>query len=690
MGLIHELVSARELKVYHDFQRRSLLDYSGNGIGLGVGAGSAGYWTKSGGRVGVSGTIATELTAGAQASLDLTVATLFYTFTPMTPSYSPTAMAISKSEGTGTLLNGYTTLVSLTSVWLYLGNPSSFQSILSSGALLNKFGYPVQVAHAWNGTTVWSWVNGVLTDLRPQTAIPTSAGRSYRFGWPGSVGFHDMVLHNGGMVNRVLTGSEVSRLYEEFIDSPKPADLPRRNFVQVPRGLTDSEYAAKGIVLDTAFELVSVSGSRRILDLGPNNYAGTISGVVTPAKDGIGVRIGSVTDNILFPDVTQLNSAASFTYEEVCEFNDVNLPAAGYQAIKFLNVSNYIAMGPIVGAAGATKKHSTVIANGSVTYASTVANVLRKGCKQHIIAVYNGAGATNADKYQVYVDGEAYSCDFPGGNLPSTGPNLAAQALQTGATTGTPRTVESQRWSIPPMTAAQARASYLEFAKKVLLKETFEDVPVSLAAVSAGGYVGQWRVVSGSYKCSETSDGKRWLECVTAGCAILPHSRFTGTTVFILRRASPMVGNVSICIAQNVPTAYNDANANGYAVLVTSAGALGVYRLTGGAAVAYPFYTAAGYLLGATDYKITINRRPSDGRFAMYVKGGSYTAETLVNVAGGAGSNPSASETTYFASSYFGVNMFAGDKLCMYDPRDPSVGLVHYQGQLDPTAGELA
>jgi hypothetical protein len=489
-----------------------------------------------------------------------------------------------------------------------------------------------------------------------------------------------MALHNGGMVNRVLTGSEVSRLYEEFIDSPKSSDLPRRNFVQVPRGLTDAEYAAKGIVLDTAFELVSVGGSRRILDMGPNNYAGTISGVVTPAKDGTGIRIGTVTDNVLFPDVTQLNSAVSFTYEEVCEFNDVNLPAAGYQAIKFLNVSNYIAMGPIVGAAGATKKHSTVIANGSVTYASTVANVLRKGCKQHIVAVYNGAGVTNADKYQVYIDGKSYLCDFPGGNLPSTGPNLAAQALQTGATTGTPRIVESQRWSIPPMTAAQARASYLEFARRVVFKQTFEDVPVSLAAVGIGGYIGSWRVLSGSWKCTESADGRRWLECVTSGNIVdtIPDPLSNGTKRFTFVHASAVTMRFGWMLKSLMAIGSADPTLaqQGYAFHIDSTGRTMLWRLDSAASPAV-LWDVPGYLpVSSTEYTVTVSRQPSDGLISTWVSGGAYNNSIP--------SAPVADPTYQPNPSYFQVQATPGDKVLLWDPKDSKVGIVHYQGQLEP------
>lgn len=675
MGLLEELRASTELKAWHNGGLGSFLDQSGNGITLSVGAGSGNAWRKVRGRLGYGGTAASELTGGVQASLDLSVATLFYaaTFLPTGGAYL--IHAINKYNGVST---GYATYLTAGTYNILLGSAAGNQSF-GVGTIVPNL--PTLVAHAWNGVNITTWINGIQVDLRAQTKVSNSVGQTYRFGWPAATsGLHQVSIGMGGMINRVLTGSEVARLYDEWMMSGPSVDLPRRNLVQVPKGLTDAEYAAKNIALDTAFETGIAGGARKVLDMGPNNYAGTITGVAIPGQDGFGLQYPGAASNVYFGDVTQLNSAAAFTLEHEVSWPTGNI-VSNFLLTKYTDANNNIDIEPF-GAAATTKKLYFAVCNAGATYGTTNSTVFRAGCVQHYMTVFNGLGADNAAKSQVYVDGELYPQTYVG-NLPAATANLATKVLYAGYTGAASAIVQhnKMRASNVALTAAQARARYVEFARRVLLHETFEDVQVSLAAVSAGNMLGKWRVIDGGAQCVEDSVGRRSIltsQLAQAGVA-LPYNAAFGTWRF--RFSSKNVSQQStVQFISSVPGAYGVAGQTGYSFYCAGQ----FYLLKSGPTT---FLATVG--LGVVtpqnnvEYDVCITRRPSDCQFKMYLKGGTLTAWALV---------ATATDTSHLSCSW--INFSSGSinttaAMPLYDPRDPTVGLIHYQGQLDPTAGEL-
>jgi hypothetical protein len=214
-------------------------------------------------------------------------------------------------------------------------------------------------------------------------------------------------------------------------------------------------------------------------------------------------------------------------------------------------------------------------------------------------------------------------------------------------------------------------------------------VPVSLvASVGAGKFLGSWQVISGTWKVSETSDGKRWLECVTAGTVAMLQANAFGTPTFtMLKHSATSESYVGFLMQQKV--AVTDATQNGYVIQLRGSLRVNLSRITGGVVAADDFYTATGYVAVDTPYQITPNRRPSDCRFTAYIKGGTFTTQTLIDATGGGGSNPTAADATYTTNAWMILTFLAGDKLLLFDPRDPRVGLLWYQGVLNPMNGEL-
>ena len=149
-----------------------------------------------------------------------------------------------------------------------------------------------------------------------------------------------------------------------------------------------------------------------------------------------------------------------------------------------------------------------------------------------------------------------------------------------------------------------------------------------------------------------------------------------------------MVGNLAVMFTSNLPLTYTDGTVTGYGWYIDAVnGYLGVFRMPG---PVWEHLSAAGYCIGGVTYTLATNRRPSDGRFTTYVKGGVYTNWTLINSAM-AGSNPSAADATYVTSAWMTLTLFAGDKILAHDPTVPgNPGHPRiYQGVLSPILGEV-
>ena len=685
--LLDELRAAGNLAIHHDGRKGSLLDQSGHGLGLTIGAGSGNTFPKTAKGYGFSGSTSSEFSAGVQASLDLTAATAFCAFVSYR-SHTVNASLLSKAETLSSIKNGYT--IALTgSIYCALGDASGVQGL--AAAAVEPIGVPTLVAMGWNGTNFWTWVNGVQTQLVAQTRVPTSTGQAYRYGRSATYGLADVAVLFAGLCNRVLTGQEVSRVYDEWLNEGFITDLPRRNFVQIPDTKPDWDYNAQGIVLDTDF---SRRSDGKIVDNSPSNYAGTLLGNPMWMNDGgLNFKDG-VNDYANFGNVTQLNGAPNFSFSQV-----VKLPSTGVVSLRGLwGKHDYGSTGYRVKLTANTNSPGPYVLQyyeydaAGIATATTNSAVLRAGVAQHVM-VTRQTGTPSV--VTIYVDGVAYPTTLAGTFSATTSAALATFGLaMANWTVGgvAPLACEMQRarlWT-PTLTAAQVKADYLKFAQKLLLRETFEDVPVTLAAsVGVGAYIGQVRVVSGTYKCSETSDGKRWLECVTAGGCVLPQTEAFGTVHYKQLHHS-VAGTTYVMFEASLPAAWNAAGQNGYQLYNNIGGRVTFERVTNGAVGLDLFYTVGSYVANDVMYDYWINRRPSDGRFTAYIQGGAFTKPTLIDPTGGSGSNPTASDVTYTTSKWMSINMMSGDKLLMWDPAPGArYGIEWWAGVLDPTKGEI-
>jgi len=487
------------------------------------------------------------------------------------------------------------------------------------------------------------------------------------------------------MVGKAMAATEHARAYEDFLAEGPSADCCRKNFFVPRTGKTDAEYAAAGIVLDTVFDSQMVAGVRKIADNGPNNYVGDIVG--TPQPQGDNGQLFKVGDRVNLPVITQLNAVQKFTYSEWFTGPPSTYTASDALFYWSVDGTHQLIVGYVTLTAGTSLLRVYVCDGNGLSYGTTAVTVVRAGCRQFLSVSFDGAGAADADKLKLRVDGDEYALNF-GAAIPVATPNLAAAGLRLNYDFRNATTHNLIIKAGVADTTPQARAEYLKGAQRVVLRETLEDVPVTLgtSSTSLGPSI---RVISGTHKISETADGKRWLECVTAGGVVMPLPPQTafGTMTFWIWKALD-ANYFTFAFQSSIAALPNDGSQNGYSFVVGPSGRPGLYKLTGGASATL-FYTNGAYAPVGTLYQITIARRPSDCRFSVYIKGGTYLTQTLISTVGGSGTNPIA-DPTYVVNSWLSTLLGPGDKLLGYDPANKNVALLTaWSGVLDPTQGEI-
>jgi hypothetical protein len=149
-------------------------------------------------------------------------------------------------------------------------------------------------------------------------------------------------------------------------------------------------------------------------------------------------------------------------------------------------------------------------------------------------------------------------------------------------------------------------------------------------------------------------NGTKYLECMSNGMIAIPCNTAYGSWEWDWYIGS--TGNTRL-----YQFAVN-SNKIGYAIIITSATALGIFDTASGTLNS----SANSYITANTWYRLRLTRSAS-GVFTTLIKGGAFTPTagqngwTLVSVTGGSGTNPLTS-TTYSTSQYFIVDIKVSDR----------------------------
>lgn len=674
-SLLEELKLTDNLVGYWDFRKRSLLDLSGKNNPMSVTSGTPTWKCDQRGRPGIyiSASNAAELQAGNSVGFQINSGTLLSFIEARLPRNNyGTLIHKNKAWAQFIILSGGQYKACL---WSYI--PGVAISIVNVPTVLMNC--PIMIASVFeNGTPNGSavWMNGVwgsFGTLTIQNQLnPVSITETINEGLQG-------VHLSHAICNRKLTSAELSRCYNEWLSEGWVGDSPKTNHYSYP-SMRSNEYTSKKIVFDTNFVPRS---DGKICDL-TNNYPGTITNVLTPGPMGEGG---------VFASNTQITHAAILPISQApaCSIiMDTTSPSSFGVARYAIQATNGVtdALYWLMVPGGAKWLRVILMIGGISAYGEPSSQVLRASARQHIVSVFNGAGATNSNRLKIFIDGEHVTLNFSG-NIPVITPSLTAAFAQGLNPISHVHTCNALQIRTEAITPDSIRNDYLSRTRHIDWQAQGESTPVSLvASMGAGGEIGDWRIISGSARVIETSDGRRWLECLgTTSVLVTPANKVFGTWVFTVNKAASAY-RVAFSFIASQPVGWVTPPQNAYQMRIEPTGDVILNRTDNGVSVSNLFLTALGYTAAGTAYTYCINRRASDGCFTAWIKGGAYTNWTLISAAVG-GSNPTAPDATHTTSAWVSVFLGVGDRILIHDPNKASAGPTHYLGQLIPTLGEL-
>lgn len=166
------------------------------------------------------------------------------------------------------------------------------------------------------------------------------------------------------------------------------------------------------------------------------------------------------------------------------------------------------------------------------------------------------------------------------------------------------------------------------------------------------------------------TNGTKYLENVTAGIIAIPSQTAYGSWEFDWYKGNDANG-LFFCFIADRKLTYNASN--GYNFIPWIGEQLYLEKNDVGASQT-KIGTTTAYFQNNTWYRIRITRTTA-GVFTLLIKGGAFTPTagydgwTLVSASGGSGSNP-VTDTTYSVSSYFVMDLDAGDRVANIVIRD--------------------
>lgn len=491
-----------------------------------------------------------------------------------------------------------------------------------------------------------------------------------------------------GIVKRSLTDTEMNQLYEEYMDEPHTGILPRRYFSFPYPGKTYEQYIKNSTFLD-----LSMSKNGNIVtNLAPTAYAPvTNSGSFDVSTNNV-----IFENKIHFPPilgvscincglVTQIDNAEKLTFSFwintqvqlsgrcVCgKYNGAD------NAVFYIGIWNDGTKNSIV--------YTQIEAGAANWKRATSPYIIRPGNWYHVVVVRDGgAGATDADRLKIYIDGALQTCVFTGPLpvLPVNCINAAAYNFAVGnmgAGSGPPANaidfdLGSFRAEARAWTASEVLENYLEGAQKPVILDRGEDVPVSITNISSGMIPGSgFEVVSGNWSVVEpaaTLDRRVNIENPWSGRLVTNSNQVTGTWYFRHWNGNGF-SSTNFITDQQATTVEN-----GYAVITWCTVGANIYVYTGGVPAAVGSW--GGECTAYTLYEYCVTRDAS-GFIKLYQRGGSLTSWTLIS---------SGTHNTYNSSKYVALTPSSYGGWALSQPGNKAPGFLTFRGVLDPTLGQL-
>ncbi|MFA4974823.1 MAG: hypothetical protein WC683_19655 [bacterium] len=420
------------------------------------------------------------------------------------------------------------------------------------------------------------------------------------------------ILFNDAIRGKGITNEEIKNLHELW-----------RSIVSVFEPKKTIWLPRKSSEIITPAALVQLVGTKNasslVLDQSGNGRNGTISGRVTQSKGPCCTRhqahgagnplIAAASDTSLYPNSfsleLQYNARSRGQSDQGCLWSISD--GGTTRSRLYLGAANVWYYE--VAYAGATARW---------TFTAGPYNV------DHILTLTHARSAGSAPV--VKVDGETVTVTqavAPSGALTAAAAPIVNRLNTAALDSDFDGALIEEKEFASVLSDADVRALYVAQALRCNVLAHRTDYPVSVAAVAAGGKVGPYRVLSGTHKWDDDGTRRRLLG-VTAGYFALRDSSPQAYGGWYCRAMKATdAGTVHIPLSASVP---NNSSFSGYSIRFSSAEAVELNRWTTGAVVVVA--SAAAAIVVGTEYELFVTRRPRDGYFVVWIRGGAYATWT--------------------------------------------------------------
>ena len=565
-----------------------------------------------------------SLTAGGGAlsiadapELRVTSGTLFWTARNFQAVVADSGARIfSKRDGGGTLLD--VSLRNPNEIEIYDGTN---QRWAVSSALTNSHSVAIRYV---SGAIPKLFVDGVYRVDFSWTIVPANDDAPVFLGnlYVAAQGsqrndYGAFIWFNDALLGRPITDQEISQLHDAW-ESIISIKAPKRT-ISLP--VQTSEVV-------TTTPLLHLAGPRTPTGLWPdisgNGRDGTISGRVTQTKGPKGVvQQGYGAGNPLI--ITAADAAlnpSSITAHLAFKRNGRGEANSG---VYFAINNNLVMCMELWDLNATTLCIGETYADGEKYWTFPVPNVALKPTLDIVLRYNRDLPATLA---YVLVDGEAVTVtDFNvkvGARVANPAPRVSVLGRGDLVLDADGAISDVQVYG-SLLSDAECRALYVAQAllnEQRLANRT--DYPVSVAAVAAGGTCGPWRGLVGTFTWSDNGT-QRELRCVTAGQFAALSSQVYGAWYLEFSKQDtstmwlPIIGSAAIQLTS--------ASFNGYILYLGATDEATLCKVTAGGLVNIAT-TPVGVITANTRYKLLVTRRPRDGYWVVWIRGGAYATWT--------------------------------------------------------------
>lgn len=510
--------------------------------------------------------------------------------------------------------------------------------------------------------TPQGWINGVYdADFNGTVTITEYSADMYVGASYNALNQTEFLFKGVLFWDVILTADQIAQAHEWAMEQFSPA-FSKKNF-QYSSSITGREDGA-------LFTATCETASGTIVDK-VGGTRGTVTGCTfTEAPGGIpALTTTNTTANVQWGDISDLGTA-DFTVRALVRINS-NLTGSTTILEKFEDGSNrwefYIT--------AAERLAFYAIQSASVKYNVVDSTTLAVGQWYDLLFRSDRDGT-----YEFFIDAvEGDSGSSSADDLSITGNfGIGYQGLVSSGDLTIAEPIVFSKY----LSDTEILSLYKKCASKPLFLEDFKGDPVSIAAEGGaqGGLLGGtgWKFgdTSGRFKVSSdtvfSDPYARVIECDTAGLLYREMQQAYGTWEWSFYKEGD--GNVMdvLFVADTVggesATGQDCYNFRFFSTEGNS------FRESTNGTPDNLYFTANSYLAIQTWYTVRIVRR-YDGQFSNYIKGGAFSAWTLIDPTGGSGTNP-VTDNTKTTSKFIVLDIDAGDKITDFQ---------FYQGVLDPT-----